>query len=264
MTGEHIPPRRTGNVDPVGLVLDPLDINSVVQQVADWNEGHVVSTLCLDCNGRASRWGYVGEYRRWFDDFVAHRKAVVAKTGADSLRARKPLEIDLPYNVQPARFVRQVLGMFLAVQEAEHLFVEYPVLPELIGPDPSGDSRRRADGLDISPLHLYLSVYNGKWGYGTCPMASIRMSFGPASELLWTPPSSSSELDDFLILCLTPFAFVLTTAEARDLGHDISSWTRWTVGQRPDKSERPLTLLTVDQLQGGIRAMIYPDDYIVR
>jgi hypothetical protein len=251
MTDEHVPPRSTRNEDPVGRVLDPFDLNSIVQQVAEWDEGHVVSTLCPGCNQRASDWGYVKEYRRWFELFVAETKAVAAKTGDDPLRGTKPFEIELPYDVQPARFVRQVLGMFLAVQEAEHLFAEFPVLPELIGPDPSDHSKRRADGIDISPLHLYVSVYNGKWGYGTSPMLTIKTSFGPASELLWTPPSSGSQVDDFLILCLTPFAFVLSTAGASDLGLDISHWTQWSVDQRPSKSELRLALPTADQLQGG-------------
>jgi hypothetical protein len=34
MTDEHVPPRTTGNETPVGLVVDPFDLNSIVQQVA--------------------------------------------------------------------------------------------------------------------------------------------------------------------------------------------------------------------------------------
>ena len=45
MTGEHVPPRSPGNERPVSLVVDPFDLNSVVRQVAEWDEGHVVSTL---------------------------------------------------------------------------------------------------------------------------------------------------------------------------------------------------------------------------
>ncbi len=194
---------------------------------------------------------------------MAEAEAVAAKTGVDPLRSTTPFGIELPYDVQPARFVGQVLGMFLAVQQGEHLFAEYPVLPELIGPDSIDNSKRRVDGLDISRLRLYVSVYNGKWGYGTAPMLSIKTSFSPASELLWTPPSSSSQADDFLILCLTPFAFVLTTADAKDLGLNISHWTQWSVDQRPSKGERRLVIPTADVLQGGLRAMIYPNDYVV-
>jgi hypothetical protein len=86
MTGEHVPPRSTGNEAPAGLVADPFDLNSVVQQVAEWDEAHVVSTLDSVCNGRASAWGYVEEYRRWFELFVAKAEAVAAKTGSDPLR----------------------------------------------------------------------------------------------------------------------------------------------------------------------------------
>jgi hypothetical protein len=264
MSGEHVPPRGTGNKRPVGLVVDPFDLNLVVRQVAEWDEGHVVSNLDRACNQRASDWGYIKEYRRWLELFIAEAKAVAAKTGADPLRHTNPFEIELPYDVHPARFVRQVLAMFLAVQETEDLFAGHPVLPELIGPDPSDDSKRRTDGLDISPLRLYVSVYNGRWAYGTVPMLAIKTSLLPTRELMWTPPSSASQLDDLLILCLTPFAFVLTTADANDLGHDISPWTQWSVDQRPSKSEVRLALPTADQLQGATRAMIYPSDYVVR
>jgi hypothetical protein len=85
------------------------------------------------------------------------------------------------------------------------------------------------------------------------------------SHDLWTPPSSTpSKLDDVLILCLAPFAFILTTNDASDLGHDISEWGRWSVDQRPGKNQRRLVLPTADQLQGGPRAMVYPGGYGVR
>lgn len=105
----------------MGLIADPFDVKAIVKQVGEWDEGHVVDTLGPACNERASNWGYVKEYRRWFDLFVAETKGRAAKTGVDPLRdTTQPFVIELPYDVHPARFVRQVLGMFLAVQEAEH------------------------------------------------------------------------------------------------------------------------------------------------
>ena len=95
-------------------------------------------------------------------------------------------------------------------------------------------------------------------------MLAVEMRLGGQSEALWTPPSAPSQEDDFLILCLAPFAFVLTTKEASDLGMDISRWSEWSVTRRPTKSELALSLPTADQSQGGIRAMIYPADYVVR
>lgn len=262
MTGEHVPPRSTGNETPIGLVVAPFDLNSIVRQVAEWDEGHVVTTLDRGCNQRASDWGYVGEYRRWFELLVAEAKAVAAKASVDPLRSTTPFEIELPYDVHPARFVRQALGMFLAVQKTEHLFAAHPALPELIGPDPSDPSKRRTGGLDMSPLRLFVGVYNGKWGYGTEPMVAVKTSLGPSSQLLWTPPLSGSRVDELLVLCISPFVFVLTTADASDLGHDVSHWTQWSVDERPSKHERRLSLPTADQLQGGIRAMVYPADYV--
>src|SRR5438046_1262491 len=107
MTDEHVPPRSTGNADPVGLLADPLDPKSIVRQVAEWREGHVVDTLDKRCNGRASNWGYVKEYRQWHELFVEHAKRIVAKTNKDPLRGDQPFAIELPYDANPARFVRQ-------------------------------------------------------------------------------------------------------------------------------------------------------------
>ena len=94
-------------------------------------------------------------------------------------------------------------------------------------------------------------------------MLAVEISLGD-SQVLWTPPSALSRADDFLLLCLTPFAFVLTTKDASNLGKNISQWTQWSVVDRPSKSELRLSLPTADQLQGGIRAMVYPADYVVR
>lgn len=264
MTREHVPPRSTGNRTPVGLVADPFDLNSVVRQVAEWHDGHVVSTLDSTCNKRAGDWGYVKEYRRWFELFVAEAKAAAATTGTDPLRGTKPFEIELSYDVHPGRFARQVLGMFLAVQATEHLFATYPALPELIGSDPSDGSQRRMGGLDISPLRLYLSVCNARWSYAAVPMLAVTTRLRPTSQLLWTPPSSPPRPDELLILCLSPFAFALTTADASDLGRDISHWTRWSADQRPSKRDRRFIVPTADQLQGGIRAIVYPAEHVVQ
>jgi hypothetical protein len=264
LTDEHVPPRSTNNEDPVGRLADPLDLNFVVQQVAAWDEGHVVSTLDERCNNRASDWGYVKEYRRWFELFFDGARRIAAKTNTDPLRGARPFDIELPHDVQPARFVRQVVGMFLAVQESEHLFVTYQALPDLIGPDPAGDSKRRFDGIEIAPLKLCLSVCNATWSYGTHPLHSIETDLGVRSDFLWTPPpSTGSVVDDFWTLCVAPFVFVLTTKDANDFGHDISHWAQWSVDQRPTKSERRFSLPTADQLQAGLRAMIYPGDYVV-
>jgi hypothetical protein len=264
LTDEHIPPHSANNDAPVGRVVDPFDLASVVREVAEWSVGHVVSTLCLACNNRASNWGYVKEYRRWLELIVERARASVQQTNADPLRGTQPFEIQLPYDVQPARFVRQVLGMFLAVQATEHLFVAHPVLPELIGPEPSDDSKRRSQGLDIAPFRLYVSVCNANWSYCDRPMLAVEMNLDAGSQLLWTPRSSiPSQVDDALLLCLAPFAFILTTKDANDLGHDISDWARWSVVQRPGTNQRRLILPTAEQLQSALRAMVYPGDYVV-
>jgi predicted enzyme related to lactoylglutathione lyase len=102
---------------------------------------------------------------------------------ADS-RMGAPAGERLPYDVQPARFARQVLGMFLAVQSTIDLFTTHSTLSELIGPDPSDDLKRRSAGLDIAPLHLYLSVYNANWKYLNQPMLTVETSLDRDGRLL--------------------------------------------------------------------------------
>jgi hypothetical protein len=134
-----------------------------------------------------------------------------------------------------------------------------------VGPDPSDPTQRRADGISLGLLHLYLSVCNAKWSYLNRPALVIEHSLTSGSRgSLWTPPGSTNRQDEFLMLSLAPFLFVLTTRDAPDLGEEISKWASWTVDQRPRRDERHLALPTADQLQGGLRAMIYPADYTVR
>jgi hypothetical protein len=265
LTAEHIPPRSSNNDSPVGRVVNPFKLDAVVQEVAAWNEGHVVSTLDPTCNHRASKWGYVKEYRRWFRLFEERARSIARLTHVDPLRGTEPFEIRLPYDVQPARFARQVLGMFLAVQSTKDLFTTHSTLSELIGPDPSDGQKRRSTGLDIAPLHLYLSVYNANWKYLNQGMLTVETSLDRDGRLLPTPPQSLQPLfSETFILCLAPFAFVLTTRNAHDQGHEISDWTKWSVDLRLRKNQLLLVLPTADRLHDTLRAMVYPDDYVIR
>ena len=264
LTAEHIPPRSTNNDSPIGRAINPLTLDAVVREVAAWDEGHVVRTLDPVCNHRASTWGYVKEYRRWFHLFEERARSIARQTHVDPLRGVEPFEIRLPYDLQPARFVRQVLGMFLAVQSTRGLFAAHPILSELIDPDPSDDLKRRSAGLDIAPLHLYLSVYNANWKYLSQPMLTIETNLDRNGRLLPTSPQSVQPLlDQTFILCLAPFAFVLTTRNAHDQGHEINDWTKWSVDQRLRKNQLLLVLPTADRLHSTLRAMVYPDDYVI-
>lgn len=165
MTDEHVPPKSTGNDEAVHLVEDYFDLDSVLAEVAEWDQGHVVRTLDRRCNGRASDWGYVKEYRRWHDLFKEAHRAGRA-TRIDPFRGDRPWSIDLPYDVMPARFVRQAIGMLLAVQASPDLLAGSPQLADLIAGDPDDGERPRPAGLTIEPMYLYLSVYSGRWSYG--------------------------------------------------------------------------------------------------
>jgi hypothetical protein len=117
MTDEHIPPKSTGNDQPVQAVENPFDLETILREVAEWDEGHVVRTLDARCNQRASDWGYVKEYRKWHNLLEKAHLAGRA-TRHDPFRGSQPFPFELPYDAMPARFVRQVVGMLLAVQQS--------------------------------------------------------------------------------------------------------------------------------------------------
>ena len=261
MTDEHVPPKSTGNDEAVRLVEDAFDLEGVLVDVAEWREGHVVRTLDRQCNGRASDWGYVKEYRRWHDLFMGAHTAGRA-TRIDPFRGDQPWSIELPYDVMPARFVRQAVGMLLAVQASPDLLAGSPQLADLIGGDRDDEDQPRAGGLTIEPMHLYLSVYSGGWSYGTAPITSLTLDTTPSA--LVVPPAVRTREVDVYVLALAPFVFVASTAHLANLGLDINEWATWERSRRPRRSERLLNIPTVDTMQPGLRAMLYPKDYVVR
>lgn len=261
MTDEHVPPKSTGNDEAVRLVEDPFDLGGVLAEVAEWGEGHVVRTLDLRCNGRASDWGYVKEYRRWHDLFKEAHVAGRARR-VDPFRGDRPWSIELPYDVMPARFLRQVAGMLLAVQASPDLFAGSPQLADLIGGDLDDAEKPRAGGLTIEPMHVYLSVYSGCWSYVSAPITSLTIDMTPTA--LVVPLEARARAVDVYVLALAPFVFVASTAQLDNLGLDVSDWAAWERSQRPRRSERLLHIPTVDMMEPGLRAMLYPDDYVVR
>ena len=103
--------------------------------------------------------------------------------------------------------------------------------------------KRRLDGLDIAPLRLYVSVCNTNWCYLTVPMLAVETSLGEDSQRLWTPPSTTRlpQSDDVLILCLAPFAFVLTTRMR-------TAWVRTSAIGRNGRSTSAPTRTSVGSL----------------
>jgi hypothetical protein len=167
----------------------------------------------------------------------------------------------LPYDVMPARFMRQVVGMLLAVQESPELFAGSPQLADLIGGDQEDDQEPRGAGLAIEPLHLYMSVYSGSWGYGTCPLSSVTIDLRPSSLIV--PPGAQARSVDVYLLALAPFVFVASSEPKENVGLSISEWATWERSQRPRRSERSLDVPTVDMMEPALRAMLYANDYVV-
>lgn len=94
-------------------------------------------------------------------------------------------------------------------------------------------------------------------------MLALETPFGRPLSPLWTPPSAnrSTSYEQYL-LCPSPFAFVLADAPVDGVGHDITSWSQWSVDQRPRRHELNVALPTAKGLDPALRAMIYPDRYV--
>jgi len=213
------------------------------------------------CNGRASEWGYVKEYRRWHDLFKdAH--IVGRATRIDPFRGAQPFSVELPYDAMPGRFVRQVAGMLLAVQESPELFAGSPQLADLVGGDPDDDAQPRSAGLPIEPLYLYMSVYSGAWAYGTCPLTSLTIDLSSSSLIV--PAGTRARSVDVHLLALAPFVFVAASEPQSNVGVSVNQWTTWERSQRPGRRDRSLSVPTVDLMQPGLRAMLYPNDYVCK
>jgi hypothetical protein len=254
MTREHVPPKSAGNSDQFRRLEDPFDPQSAAAEVGEWKEGHTVSTLCDPCNKRASQWKYVAEYRRWFEHFVATaRKIARERGGADPLLDNAPFEIELPYDAHPARFIRQVVGMILAIQSDHLSFASYPELSSLIGSDEIDPRKRRRDGIDISPVRIAMAVDNGVFAF--LPTAAAITVKTPPQQQLWTPVSAQSSLDNFAMVRWSPFAFFITDGEPHP-GLDVTDWTQWSVDRRPTRQERRLAVPTVAALPGIAAGML--------
>jgi hypothetical protein len=262
MTDEHVPPKSTGNHEKVELVMDSFDLNSVLLEVAEWDEGHIVRTLDNRCNKRASDWGYVKEYRRWHEWFLAAAHAAGQENLVDPFKGEKAFSMQLQYDLMPARFVRQVIGMLLAVQESQKLIVDFPRLAELIGSEPRNDQQPRSAGTSIEPLHLYMSVYSGSWGYGTSPFLQITMDLTHSSLIV--PAGARTQDLQVYLLALTPFVFVAASEPSANFGLSVQEWTTWDRSQRSARPMPTLDVPTVDMMEPWLRAMLEPNDYTFR
>jgi hypothetical protein len=254
MTDEHLPPKSTGNNAPIAQRVDPFNQPDVTRQIAAWQEGHALSTLCAACNGRASNWGYVAEYRRWHDLVVEAARGFVRSESRSPFRGTTPWVVELPYDVMPARMVRQLVGMLLALQSTEHLFAEHPELAGLIDADALDPAKPRKLGLELTRLHIYLSGYNGDLSYFSAPVAAVSFSLEPSPLHLPTGARARSVLQ--WLFAFPPFLVIVSEEPDPSLGTDITAWTSWSHDDRPKASGRSLVLPTVDQLPMPLRAMM--------
>jgi len=65
MTEEHLPPRSAGNAEPITVYNE---VNGRLKALRSYDKGHTIPSLCLDCNGGASKRGLPQAYATWRKD----------------------------------------------------------------------------------------------------------------------------------------------------------------------------------------------------
>lgn len=258
MTREHIPPRSAGNDQDIGVLHRAQKAN--VEDLRRWPDGHTVDTLCGPCNQRpgSGAWNYVRTYVKWHDAVVAAARRSYKQTRRDPFACTYAMEFDAPHTLQPARFARQVLGMFLAVQERETLFAEHPTVRSAVAP---GDDPRGKPP-DVVPAlqgcRLGVTIYNERIMYNHGPVMLVEVPTGPQGLVL--PHGASGRTDDLYTLGLPPFMFMLTTHPTLFLGKDISGWPSRSTHDGLGRQERQMELPTFWQLPSLVRAMLLSEE----
>ena len=242
MTAEHLPQRSVGNSGETSAYVH-LPSRSYSGPIGTWHDGHSVPTLCEPCNRRASDLGYVGEFRLWHELVVRGLREYVAIHNVDPTTARS-FSIELPYDRMPGRFVRQVIGNLLAMQMSPQLIDSYPILAELIGPDPSKPDREHQP-LDISPLRLLMGIANRTTLMNTAPIAVMvsEVDLQAQSQQVGAVTTLAGMAVTYVV---SPFAFVLSDCPVPGVEElRIDEWTKIGIHDRLPKRGRLLDIPTL-------------------
>lgn len=199
MTEEHLPPKSAGNAEPITIYNE---VNGALKVLRSYEQGHTIPSLCLDCNGGASKRGLPQAYATWRNDVFGllgqAAAAMQAAFGWDRndlwLLAKSDTEAFwLPMehgrgiapgggvSLHPGRIVRQVIGMILAVQGTRQLRDEHP---ELIAAYESRDPA----SLTGHSVHVALAA-TGTLAYFTDAVVSVTVDSlgqrGPKVTPFW-------------------------------------------------------------------------------
>ena len=254
MTEGHLPQRSVGNDSPTtSYVHLPSAPNS--SPLATWREGHTAPVLCEGCNSRANHFGYPTEFKLWYEFVIAQLKAYVDQNGTDPLN-EPYLDIRVPYDRMPGRFVRQVIGNLLATQDSEQLFASYPALALLIGPDPK-NMKHTHGPLDIAPLHLFMALANRNTLMTRVPFATVTTHLLDRTTAgLFVPPRSSS-VGFGVAFVVSPFAFILADRSFPGIENlRIDPWTHMDVHERLTKRDLTIRVPTLSSWTGVTANML--------
>ena len=199
MTEEHLPPKSAGNAEPITVYNE---VDGALKVLRSYDKGHTIPSLCLACNGGASKRGLPQAYATWRRDvfgllgrWAAAMHEVfgwdrndlwlLAKSETEAywlpMEHGRGIAAGGGVSLHPGRIVRQVIGMILAVQGTRQLRDEHP---ELIAAYESKDPA----SLNGHSVHVALAD-TGTLAYFTDSVVAVtvdRLSQrGPKATPLW-------------------------------------------------------------------------------
>lgn len=241
-----MPQRSVGNCDETAAYVHQLGALKVAP-IGRWRDGHTAPVLCESCQARPSKknFGYPREFKAWYEFVIAQLRDYVSRSGGADPLGEPYLDIEVPYDRMPGRFVRQVIGNVLAAQDSEWLLASHPQLGMLMASDPT-NPRRPHEPLDIAPLQLFMALANRTTVIARAPTAIVTTQIGDSmSSGLWIPAGTSS-IAMVVPYVVSPFAFVLTDRVIPGIdGFRIGAWTRKGVHERLPRRERKVRVPTL-------------------
>lgn len=248
LTKEHLPPRATGNDEAIARVTPVEAERHELLDIATWNEGHALPTLCEVCNGKAERWGYPKEYTRWHNGVVARINELPSlEPEADPFGEGRLYELELPYDAMPRRFIGHAVSMILAAQWSHHLWAENPQLVELIGGDLEPDDEPPGQ-VDIAPWRVHLGLANQDY------LVQRRVAIGiktgdprPRTPRGIYLPARPATTTPFYLFAYSPFVVTLMGNNSVPSwpSIDVTEWTHLGHHERPLSSRRRYVVPTI-------------------
>lgn len=189
------------------------------------------------------------EYGRWHDAFVSEAQALVTGSGgwADPFDFGQTWTFDLPYDFNPRRFVGQCIGMFLATQRSERLWVNHPILRKAIGAELPNDPSNPPGPVDLNEVRLFVSLANQDIVYSRDAAWAVTMSLGGVRNGGLVVPGGTLGAREVQVLVFSPFALTLSLdgSDAPWPAFDCSGWSQLGHHERFSKNALEISVPTV-------------------